>query len=152
MSAIWLPGSRGVVDSRVWRLNEAAKEYDPRLMVGRNEENGAWAVFIERERPQEPFPVLHLGFDEAELPEPEALKRRLYEADAVRHGSRILEKMNADNERRKQPFRDAADDATWNAAEALEWGFRQLASDKHRSVVVLSDKEVNRRGRSRGAG
>lgn len=146
MPQIYLPTSAGMVDIRVWRLNEAANEYDPRLMVGRNEQNGAWAVFIKTGPMTPPHPVLHLGWDESELPHPDDLKRKLYQTDTMRHGQQILDRMNRKNEEiRKQEAR-AADEATELAAEALAWGHARMTNriEGKRISVKLNEKAKNR--------
>lgn len=151
MSAIWLPTSRGVVDSRVWRLNEAAREYDERLSVGRDERIGAWSVFIAVGPMEPPHPVLFLGYEGEELLSPDDLKRRLYEADTARHGTAILDALNKHNEQLKAEGRSRADDATGIAAEAMAWGHRQVSTNPHKAVkLVLGDKAEHRHRRSWG--
>ena len=138
MSAIWLPGA-GMVDLRVTRLDRAAKDYDERLAVGRNEQNGRWAVFIRTARgtfpPLDLYPVLDLGLDVERLPHPDDLQKRLYESDTRRHGARILERMNRENEAIKKEHARIADDATYQAAEALVWAGRRLENDISRRHV-----------------
>src|SRR5690348_13236244 len=112
LTQIYLPTSAGAVDIRVWRLNQAAGEYDPRLMVGRNEVNGAWTVFVKTGPVTPPHPVLHLGWDVSELPHPDDLKRKLYQMDTLRHGEQILERMNRKNAEIEKQNRRAADEAT----------------------------------------
>lgn len=151
MPQIYLPTSAGMVDIRVWRLNEAANEYDPRLMVGRNEQNGAWAVFIKTGPLTPPHPVLHLGWDVSELPHPDDLKRKLYQTDALRNGEQILDRMNRHNEELKKPYRDAADQATELAAEALAWGHSRMTNriGGKRISIKMGEKERNRRHTTR---
>lgn len=151
MPQIYLPTSAGMVDIRVWRLNEAANEYDPRLMVGRNEDNGAWTVFIKTGPLTPPFPVLHLAWDVSELPHPEDLKRKLYQMDTVRHGEEVLDRMNRHNEELKRPYREAADEGSAIAAEALAWGHSRMTNqiDRKRISVKMNEKAKNRQGTTR---
>ncbi len=145
---IWLPTSSGMVDLRVWRLNEAAKEYDPRLMVGRNEQNGYWTVYVSTGPLTPPFPVLALSRDESELPDPEGLKRKLYQMDTVRHGSKMLDAMNRHNDDiLKEKYRDPADEATDEMADAFAWGLSRMTNDigKKRISVKMNEPAHRRR-------
>jgi hypothetical protein len=64
-----------------------------------------------------------LGFDD--IPSPDAVKKRLYESDALRRGDEILDSINKHNDEINQRFADAADEAAWEAAEYMEWFRRQ---------------------------
>jgi len=148
VSGIWLPTSSGMVNIRVWRLNQAAAEYDPRLMVGRNEIHGDWVVYMKMGPLSPPHPVLHLGFDESELPEPEDLKRKLYRMDTVRHGEKILDDMIRHNDRLEAEQRRAADEATELAAEALAWGANKMTNYvEGKQVSVKLNEKAHRRAR-----
>jgi hypothetical protein len=125
-----------MVDSRVWRLSEAAREYDSRLMVGRNEDNGTWSVFIMRAR-DKPYPVLHLGFHMDELPTPEELRVRLYNADTRRHGTKILEDLNRHNDNMKLEVELRAQEADAILAEAQVWAHRRLSNNVNRVIKVF---------------
>src|SRR5690348_15009669 len=140
-----------MVDVRVWRLNIAAGEYDPRLMVGRNEANGAWTVFVKTGPTTPPHPVLHLGWDVSELPHPDDLKKRLYQMDTLRHGEKILERMNRRNEEIKREQRRASDEAIELAAEAMAWGHSRMTNriEGKRISVKLNEKAENRQGITR---
>lgn len=145
---IWLPTSSGMVDLRVWRLNEAAKEYDPRLMVGRNEHNGYWTVYITTGPLTPPHPVLALDRDEAKLPDSEGLKRKLYQMDTVRHGQKMLDDMNRHNEELKyEKWGYAADQATDEMAEVFAWGTSRMTNDigKKRISIKMNEPAHRRR-------
>lgn len=145
---IWLPTSSGMVDLRVWRLNEAAKEYDPRLMVGRNEHNGYWTVYIAQGPLSPPHPVLALSQDESQLPDPEGLKRKLYQMDTVRQGSKMLDDMNRRNEKLKhEKWGYAADEATDEMADAFSWGLSRMTNDigKKRISIKMNEPAHRRR-------
>ncbi len=149
MSAIWLPG-QGVVNLRVTALDRAAREYDERLRVGRNEETGDWCVFIQMERgtfpPNDLYPIFGMGQNPDNLPHPEDLKRKLYETDTVRHGYQMLDRMNRENEALKEQKRKAAREADEIAAEAYEWGLRRMSNDiGKRRVQVNMGEPVSRR-------
>lgn len=144
MSALWLPTAAGMVDSRIWRLSEAAREYDDRLMVGRNEDNGTWSVYILRGR-DKPYPVLHLGFHVEDLPSPEELKRRLYAADTSRHGTKILEELNRHNDELKLGRELRAQEADAILAEAQVWAHRRLSNNVNKVIKVFpGEKRANR--------
>lgn len=145
---IWLPTSSGMVDLRVWRLNEAVKEYDPQLSVGRNELNGYWTVYIAQGPLKPPHPVLALGRDESQLPDPEGLKRKLYQMDTVRHGQKLLDDMNRRNEKLQyEQTGYAADQATDEMAEGFAWGLSRMTNDigKKRISVKLNEPAHRRR-------
>src|SRR6478609_1309476 len=104
MSSIYLPG-RGMVSLRVTALDRAAREFDERLRVGKNEETGDWCVFIQMARgtfpPHDLYPLYGMGPNEHALPEPHELKKKLYETDTVRHGDELRQRMNRENEELK---------------------------------------------------
>lgn len=110
---IWLPGSARV-DRHEARVDRAVQEYDQRLRFGRNEATGDWCIFIKFPPNDEGFPELYpiLGFGR-EVPGPHEALKRLYEADTLRHGARMLDQMNAHNEKLKaasEPEIEAAKD------------------------------------------
>ena len=119
---IWTPPKHS--DRRAHDASLAAKEYDARLGFGRNEETGQWVIFIRQGESEDSrggdLPIL--GFDD--IPSPDAVKKRLYESDAIRRGDEILDSINRHNDEINQTFADAADEATGEAAEALEWFHR----------------------------
>ena len=125
---LWVPGM-GEVDVRTRQVQRAIEEYDERLVLARHEITGDWVVFIKLER-NSPlstdqgnlYPVIGLG---PELPDVEEVRKRLHQADARRHGSKLLDQINDHNERLRQESRLAADEAIGETAEALEWGFRK---------------------------
>ena len=116
-------------DPAIRGVQRAVEEYDERLVLARHEITGDWVVFIKLER-NSPlstdqgnlYPVVGLG---PELPDVEEVRKRLYQADARRHGSKLLDQINDHNDRLRQERRAAADEAIGETAEALEWGFRK---------------------------
>lgn len=93
---IWIPGSLGSVDVQTWRVSQALKEYDDRLVLARNEDNGQWCVFVRMPRGGD-WPELLPIFGLTEPPhdprtlDPEAVVRRVHRADALRQGEKILD-------------------------------------------------------------
>lgn len=132
---IWLPG-KGEVDPLVWKVNLAVKEYDERLSVGRNEESGEWCVFIKMPPGgdwPELFPVLGLGPQEPT--DPEEVLRRIYKADTVRHGTKILNELNRGNDRRmKEKYDDPADEAAMLMAEVMDYAHRRTGTAPYSRV------------------
>jgi hypothetical protein len=135
---IWTPPK--TYDRAASAASQAAKEYDARLGFGRNEETGQWVVFIRQGETEETrggdLPIL--GFDT--IPSPDNVKKRLYESDAVRRGSEILDQINRHNQEINRQFEDAAEEATWGAAEAMEWFNRQEGT--HPNPRIFVSKEV----------
>lgn len=113
---IWLP------DSHYYRealpVDKAVNEYDSELHFGMNQKNGQWVIFMERHGERIPI----LGFQR--IPHPDDALKRLYKADTRRHGSKILDDMNRENEELKKVARDKADDAVGETAEAFEIAYR----------------------------
>jgi hypothetical protein len=148
--SIYLPG-RGVVSLRVTALDRAAREYDERLRVGKNEQTGDWCVFIQMERgtfpPNDLYPLFGMGPNENALPEPHELKKKLYETDTVRHGTEILDRMNRENAELKRQQEKGALHAQELAAEAYEWGLRRMSNDitKRRIQVNMGESVKHRR-------
>ena len=48
---LFIPG-RGSVDTRVFKVDAAVKEYDERLMFDQHPDTGDWCVFVELPRPE----------------------------------------------------------------------------------------------------
>lgn len=131
---IWVPESFG--HREAVRVRRAVKEYDPNLDFGRNELTGQWCIFLKRgtsEMANEvDLPVL--GFQE--IPHPDDALARLRQSDALRTGNEILDKIsknNADIEERREI---AAQEASAQAAEGFDWGFRQMGKAPHSKVFI----------------
>lgn len=130
---IWIP-RHGEVDSRAWKIDQRVREYDDRLMFGRNEATGDWCIFIRMPAPADPFPVI--GFQNR-IPEPDEALDRLKAADTMRHGDRIY--MEAVRSQRE--YRDGleyrSDQASAESAEAVEFLLR-----KHgKSPIIKSTRK-----------
>ena len=133
---IWLPGV-GTADIRMASLDAAAQEYDPILRFGRNEDTGQWCVFVVK-RGMAPLPVL--GF--SEMPERDYMLRRIYEADSVRHGAKMLDDIERHNESLQEPGRAIAADAEEHLTETMEWAFRQQGATPYSRVHMNPNRRV----------
>lgn len=111
---LWVPDS--FADKALVSLNRAVREYDDRLVFGRNEINGDWVVARKMPHGQAPIPVLGFQYD---LPEPEHVLQRLRECDTLVHTDQ-LDKMNAHNESIRDVSRAKADEGSSIAAEGWE--------------------------------
>jgi hypothetical protein len=127
---------RGMVDSDILVVDKAVSEYDERLYFDRNLDTGQWCIYLKTPPSEADLPIL--GFDE--VPNPEAAVKRLWQADTLRHGEKILNDMWKRNEKRLQPLRDKADDASGQAAEVLEWSHRKMGT--HPTPRVFVPREV----------
>jgi len=134
---IWLPGS-GVVPVGSINASKAVEDYDPSLMLGRNEQTGDWHVFVkDGPHDHQPFPVMYIG---PELPPYDALQALLYKNDVRRHGEKIVHAI----ERRKAAERERLDkqhrDENAEVAEHIEWGMRQMGAHPNPRIFVPSEK------------
>lgn len=131
---IWVPESFG--HREVVRVRRAIKEYDPNLDFGKNELTGQWCIFLKRgtnELTQEvDLPVL--GFQE--IPHPDDALARLRQSDALRTGNEILDKITKNNSDIEERREVAAQEASANAAEGFDWGFRQMGKAPHTKVFI----------------
>src|SRR5690242_883306 len=109
---LWVPG-RGDLTVGEERIKRVIQEYDERLVLARHEITGDWVVFITVDR-DTLYPVIGLG---PELPtDPEDVKRRLYETDAARHGTKILDQINRRNDDIRKARAQASDEAIGETA------------------------------------
>jgi hypothetical protein len=114
---IYVPG-RGRVDLDEIAVDTAVREYDERLSFTFDYNNGHYAVFIKNVLGQPPFPIF--AFPQG-IPSVDAVIKRLYETDAVRHGTKLLDDINRRNAAVKREQERAAEEADGIAAEAMEW-------------------------------
>jgi glutamate synthase domain-containing protein 1 len=131
---IWVPEAFG--HREVTRVRNAVREYDPNLDFGRNEVTGQWCIFLKRgvtQASQEvDLPVL--GFED--IPHPDDALRKLHESDALRTGNEILDKITKNNEDIEARREVAAQEASAQAAEGFDWGFRQMGKAPHAKVFI----------------
>ena len=129
--SIILPNGRGVYNVKAAQVNREVEEYDERLRFGFNEANGDWVIYIKM--PQgfdaayfiegEPvYPVIGFG---KEIPEPGEAVKRLWKADTMQHGMKILDDINAHNQKIKDAHEEKASDGSAQMAEGLEWAHRK---------------------------
>jgi len=129
---LYVPG-QGMVDASAYRVQKAVKEYDERLFFARNTDTGQWCIYLQTERDVEPLPIL--GFNE--IPDDlEHIKKELYKRDAWRRGSEILDDINRRNADIKKELERKAKDGDAAAAEAFEWGFRQMGASPTTKIFV----------------
>lgn len=125
-----------MVDSDVLAVDRVLNEYDERLYFDRNQDTGQWCAYLKT-LPSEPdLPIF--GWDN--VPYPEDAIRRIYQADALRHGDEILDQMDRANKERMRPYDEAVEDAEGQMAEVFEWGFRKMGSHPTPRIFV-PDKE-----------
>lgn len=134
---IWLPDV-GNVPFHFVEANNAVSEYDPDLMLARNNKTGEWAVLLKNGPNGQPFPVYHLG---KELPPYDVIQRKLYESDVRRHGHKLVETIQRRNDARQKALDDAAHDAAGEVAETIEWGYRRMGWHPSTRIFVPSGKK-----------
>lgn len=131
---IWVPPAH--FDRQIVKVRRAVKEYDPNLDFGKNERTGQWCIFLKQgtsEATQEvDLPIL--GFND--IPHPDDALRRLHQSDAQRTGQEILDKITRNNEDIEARREVAAQEASAQAAEGFDWGFRQMGKAPHTKVFI----------------
>ena len=130
--AIWLPG-KGMVSLSARAAAKAVEEYDPDLILGKHAATDDWVVFIKNGPGGQPFPVFGLG---KELPGPDEIKRRLYQADTKRRGTKIVAEVERRNEQRRREAAARASDAAGEVAEAYDWALRKQGAHPFPRVFV----------------
>ena len=132
---IWLP-RMGEVDVRVWKVNQAVKEYDERLSVGRNEETGDWCVYIKMPPGSyvELYPVHGLG---PEMPtDPQPILEHLWKIDAARHGTQLLRDLEKGQEKwRAEQIRKQLE-PNIILADVMEFAMRRFGQTPYTKVFV----------------
>lgn len=141
--SIYLPGA-GMVNLTARRVVQAVREYDERLLFGRNEETGMWTVFIKMSADY-PGDAIEVGgykvlpilaLPGSEPPHPDDVLKALWERDALRRGEEILDDINRRNKEIRDRHERAASDGAGIAAEALEWGFRKQGVHPNPRIFV----------------
>lgn len=147
--SIWLPGS-GELRFDELAVARAVEEYDSDLTLGQIRDTGQWAVFLPERGTGKPFPVLGLGH---ELPSADHVKEILFKHDVRRNGRRILDDMEAHQERADKEFSDSVDEASTAVAEAIA---SRMAEQGHHPYPTIhmggrgTNKHGNKRVRSGG--
>lgn len=137
MTHVWTPPRS--YDRLAHEVSVAVREYDERLGFGKNPDNGQWCIFMRQGNSEETrggdLPIL--GFQT--VPSRDEALRRLYESDARKRGAEILAQINRHNEEINRKFEDAADDASGQTAEVMEWFARQAGQHPVPRVFVSKD-------------
>lgn len=135
MSSIWTPASHRFSGLREAR--QAAQEYDPNLDFGFNEVTQQWCVYLKRGTmagsAEKDLPIL--GFNH--IPGRDEIQKRLYRSDAARRGHEILDQINRHNDEITKRGDRRTDEAAGEVAEALEWAYRKMGSDKAPGAKVF---------------
>jgi hypothetical protein len=143
MSSLYVPG-RGMVNLSATRVDSAVSEYDERLMFAQHPENGQWVIMLKMpsdydgpdglslDGTTKVIPIL--GFDN--IPHPDDALKRLYQTDTLRWGEQILDDMNRRNEDRKKQFDAQAAEGSGEAAEAMEWFYRNEGKHPQARIFV----------------
>lgn len=141
--SIYLPGA-GMVNLAARRVVQAVRDYDERLLFGRNEETGLWTVFIKMDTAY-PGDTMEIGgykvlpilaFQGSDPPHPDDVTKALWERDALRRGEEILDDINRRNKDIQNRYEQAASDGAGIAAEAFEWGFRKQGAHPSPRIFV----------------
>jgi len=137
---IYIPG-RGTVDSDVYKVDAAVRQYNERLSFKLNEDTQDYCIFMRMPYPEPDLPILGFG---REVPHPDLACKKLWESDTMIHGDKILNDILKSQEDFKNAKRYAADQATEDSAERIEHVMRM----KGNSPVIksFSKKEVSKRG------
>lgn len=130
--ALWTPDN-GWTSVNERQVAKAVEEYDASLVLGQRQDTGEWVVFLRNGPHQgEAFPLLGLGH---ELPSADKVKELLFKRDVKRNGAKIYDDIVRSMESKRREAKSAASDASGQAAEALEYGFRKMG--KHPSPRVF---------------
>lgn len=128
---VWLP------DMHYYRqavpVDKAVNEYDERLRFGIHQDTGQWVIIMVEGEKRIPI----LGFND--IPTPDAALRRLYQSDARRRGTQILDDINRHNKAIQKEKEDAAKDAEGILAEAFEYAYR-LEGKHPNPRIILTGK------------
>lgn len=130
----------GNVPFHFMEAGNAVSDYDPDLMLGRNNKTGEWAVLIKKgPHDGQPFPVLILG---TTLPSYTEIQHKLYSNDVRRHGHKIVEQVQRRVDERKRALDQEAHEASGETAEVIEHGMRKLGMlpNTQRIFVPSSEK------------
>lgn len=129
---MYVPG-RGNIDLSEYRVDKAVHEYDERLFFARNIQTGQYCIYMKMPHGEPDLPIL--GFDD--VPHPEDALKRLYHADTLRHGEKILDDMNRHNEKLREAARKQAEDGAEQVAEVVEWASRKEGlTEKYTKVFI----------------
>ena len=137
---IYIPG-RGTVDSSVYKVDAAVRQYNERLSFKLNEDTQDYCIFMRMPYPEPDLPILGFG---REVPHPDLACKKLWESDTMIHGDKILKDILKSQEDFKNAKRYAADQATEDSAERIEHLMRKNGDSP--VIKSFSKKEVSKRG------
>jgi len=128
---LWVPGT-GLMPSHMREAEQAVKDYDCDLSIGRHEQSGEWVILLQRGG-MPPHPVFGLGH---ELPSRDRIMELLYKNDVRRHGGELVNKIMRAQDERQKALRDEVNEQTGVAAEGLEWAHRKAGSHPSPRIFV----------------
>ena len=137
---IYIPG-RGSVDSDVYKVDAAVRQYNERLSFGLNEDTQDYCIFMRMPHPEPTLPILGFG---REVPHPDAACKKLWESDTMIHGDKILNDILKSQEEYKAALRYNSDQASADSAERVEHLMRMNGDSP--VIKSFSKKEVSKRG------
>lgn len=137
---IYIPG-RGSVDSNVYKVDAAVRQYNERLSFKLNEDTQDYCIYMRMPYPEPDLPILGFG---REIPHPDLACKKLWESDTMIHGDKILNDILKSQEDFKNAKRYAADQATEDSAERIEHVMRMKGDSP--VIKSFSKKEVSKRG------
>jgi hypothetical protein len=137
---IYIPG-RGTVDSDVYKVDAAVRQYNERLSFKLNEDTQDYCIFMRMPYPEPDLPILGFG---REIPHPDLACKKLWESDTMIHGDKILKDILKSQEDFKNAKRYAADQASADSAERIEHVMRMKGDSP--VIKSFSKREVSKRG------
>ena len=137
---IYIPG-RGTVDSDVYKVDAAVRQYNERLSFKLNEDTQDYCIYMRMPYPEPDLPILGFG---REVPHPDLACKKLWESDTMIHGDKILKDILKSQEDFKNAKRYAADQASADSAERIEHVMRMKGDSP--VIKSFSKKEVSKRG------
>jgi len=137
---IYIPG-RGSVDSSVYKVDAAVRQYNERLSFGLNEDTQEYCIFMRMPHPEPVLPILGFG---REVPHPDAACKKLWESDTMIHGDKILNDILKSQEEYKAALRYNSDQASADSAERVEHLMRMNGDSP--VIKSFSKREVSKRG------
>ena len=137
---IYIPG-RGTVDSDVYKVDAAVRQYNERLSFKLNDDTQDYCIYMRMPYPEPDLPILGFG---REIPHPDLACKKLWESDTMIHGDKILKDILKSQEDFKNAKRYAADQASADSAERIEHLMRMKGDSP--IIKSFSKKEVSKRG------
>ena len=137
---IYIPG-RGSVDSDVYKVDAAVRQYNERLSFKLNEDTQEYCIYMRMPRPEPDLPILGFG---RTVPHPDAACKKLWESDTMIHGDKILKDILKSQDEYKKMLRYNSDQASADSAERVEHLMRMNGDSP--VIKSFSKEEVSKRG------